>query len=87
MITSNQMRAARALLRWSAKRLSQESEVSLPTIQRMESSDGIPKGLSRNLEAIQRTLEQAGVMFVSNNGGGVGVRFRDRDTDPINEDT
>ena len=79
MITANQIRAARALLRWSAKHLSQKSEVSLPTIQRMESSDGIPKGLSRNLEAIQRTLEQAGVMFVSNNGGGVGVRFRDRD--------
>ena len=73
------MRAARALLRWSAKRLSQESEVSLPTSQRMESSDGTPKGLSRNLDAIQRTLEQAGIMFVSNNGGGVGVRFRDRD--------
>ena len=78
MITSNQIRAARALLRWSAKRLSQESEVSPPTIQRMEASDGVPKGLSRNLEAVQRTLEQAGVMFVSNNGGGVGVRFRDR---------
>ena len=80
MITSNQMRAARALLRWSAKRLSQESGVSLPTIQRMESSDGTPNALSRNLEAVQRALEQAGVMFVFDNGGGVGVRFRDRDT-------
>ena len=79
MITANQMRAARALLRWSAKRLSQESGLSLPTIQRMETSDGTPKGLSRNLEAVQLALEQAGILFVFDNGGGVGVRFRGRD--------
>ena len=79
MITSSQIRAARALLRWPAKRLSQESGVSLPTIQRMEASDGTPKGLSRNLEAVQHALEKSGIVFVPINGGGVGVRFRDRE--------
>ena len=86
MITSDQIRAARALLRWSAKTLSEESGVSLPTIQRMEVASGVPKGLSRNLDAIQRTLERAGILFIDEDGGlfidedggGFGVRLRDR---------
>ena len=78
MITSDQIRAARALLRWSAKTLSEESGVSLPTIQRMEAASGVPGGLSRNLDAIQRTLERAGILFIDEDGGGFGVRLRDR---------
>lgn len=77
MITSDQIRAARAILRWSAKVLSEKSGVSLPTIQRMETSTGIPGGLSRNLDAVQKAMEQAGVMFLDENGGGPGVRLRE----------
>jgi transcriptional regulator with XRE-family HTH domain len=78
MITGDQMRAARALLRWSAKKLAEMSGVSLPTIQRMEMAKGVPSGLSRNLEAVERTLENAGIIFIDENGGGPGVRLRKR---------
>ena len=76
MITASQIRAARALLRWPAKGLAEASGVSVPTIQRMEAAEGVPSGLSRNLEALQNTLEEAGVMFIDENGGGAGVRLR-----------
>ena len=76
MMVSAQIRAARALLRWSAKRLAEESGVSLPTIKRMEAVDGVPKGLSRNLEAVQRTLERAGIGFIEDDGEGAGVRLK-----------
>lgn len=77
MITAEQIRAARAILRWSAKKLAQESGVSFPTIQRMEASSGVPTSLSTNLQTVQLTLEKAGVVFLDQNGGGPGVRLRD----------
>ncbi len=76
MTTAAQIRAARALLRWPAKRLAEASGVSIPTIQRMEAAEGVPSGLSRNLDAIQNALEKAGVIFIYENGGGPGVRLR-----------
>ena len=77
MLTGAQIRAARALLRWSAGTLAKESGLSLPTLQRMEASDGVPASYSKNLEAVQTTLASAGIDFISENGGGVGVRFRE----------
>ncbi len=76
MITADQIRAARALVRWSARVLAEMSGVSLPTIQRMESANGVPTGLSKTLEAIERALEKAGVEFIDENGGGPGVRLK-----------
>ena len=76
MLTSDQIRAARALLRWSAQKLADESGVSWKTIQRMEASEGVPSATARNIEKIQRTLETAGVTFIDGNGGGPGVRLR-----------
>ena len=76
MITADQIRAARALLRWPAKKLANVSRVSQLTIHRMESAEGVPSALSRNLEAVQQALENAGIEFVSENGGGAGVRFK-----------
>ncbi len=76
MITAAQIRAARALLRWSGRKLSEMSGVSPPTIQRMETADGVPASLSKNLEAIERALEKAGVQFIDENGGGPGVRLK-----------
>ena len=76
MISAAQIRAARALLRWPAKKLAETSRVSVPTIQRMEAAEGVPSGLSRNLEALQNALEEAGVIFIDENGGGAGVRLR-----------
>jgi hypothetical protein len=76
VITSAQIRAARALLRWSAADLVSASKVSLPTIRRMEASDGVPAGHTRNLAAVTQALEKAGVLFIDSNGGGPGVRLR-----------
>ncbi len=78
MLTSAQIRGARAMLRWSASKLSEMSGVSLPTISRMELSKGVPKSLSTNLQAIQNALEVAGVIFIDQNeGSGPGVRLKD----------
>lgn len=78
MITAEQVRGARAMLRWSAKKLAEESGLSWPTIQRMEATKGVPGGLTRNLDLVQKTLEGAGVVFIDQgDGGGPGVRLKD----------
>lgn len=79
MITAEQIRAARALLRWSARELGEKSGISLPTIQRIEVSSGVPSASARTLDALQRALEAAGVEFLpEENGSGPGVRLRKR---------
>ncbi len=78
MITAEQIRGARAMLRWSAKRLAEESGLSWPTIQRMEAAKGVPGGLTKNLELVQKTLEGAGVVFIDQSEeSGPGVKLRD----------
>ena len=75
-ISSAQMRAARALLRWSALDLAAASKVGVATIRRAEVVDGeVPVTLA-NEAALRRALEAAGVEFIEDNGGGEGVRFR-----------
>jgi hypothetical protein len=75
-ISSAQMRAARALLRWTALDLAAASKVGVATIRRAEVVDGeIPVTLA-NETAIRRALEIAGIDFIESNGGGEGVRFR-----------
>ena len=78
MITAEQIRGARAMLRWSAKALADRSELSLATIQRMEATRGVPTSSARNVEIIQRTLEDAGIQFIEEEraGAGPGLRFR-----------
>ncbi len=66
------------MLRWSAETLAVKSGVSWPTVQRMESAEGVPSSLSRTLQMIQKTLEDAGIVFIEENGGGPGVRLRKR---------
>jgi hypothetical protein len=44
----------------------------------MEACDGVPKSTATNLDLIQRALEKAGIEFIDQNGGGPGVRLRDR---------
>ena len=74
-ISSAQMRAARALLRWSALDLATASKVGVATIRRAEVVDGeIPVTLP-NEAALRQTLEAAGIEFIEDNGGGEGVRF------------
>ncbi|AHE53722.1 helix-turn-helix domain-containing protein [Sphingomonas sanxanigenens] len=81
MITSQQMRAARALLGIDQKRLAELAGVSLPTIQRMETSDGQVRGVIETLVKVISALEREGVELIGDNapsqGRGRGVRLRD----------
>lgn len=70
----SQCRAARAMLGWSQDRLAEEAEVSKPTIADFEREARTP--MLQNLQAMRRALESAGLEFIDENGGGVGVRFR-----------
>ena len=76
MITSNQIRAARALLRWTADDLANTSKVGIATIRRFETQDGIPSGQVRVLDALKLTLEAAGVEFLGSPEDGPGVRLK-----------
>ena len=75
-ITSAQIRAARALLRWSAVDLAGESSVGVNTIRRAEVAENGTSLTAANELAIKRALEAAGVEFIDENGGGPGVRLR-----------
>jgi hypothetical protein len=75
-ISSAQMRAARALLRWTALDLAKASKVGVATIRRVEVIDGEISATLANEAALRHALEAAGVEFIDENGGGLGVRFR-----------
>ena len=73
-ITSELIRAARALLRWEQRHLSEASSVSLPTIKRLETKPGALAAHHSTVTALKRALEKAGVEFT--NGVSPGVRLR-----------
>ncbi len=79
MITAAQMRAARALLQIDQRQLAEQSGLSLPTIQRMEASDGVVRGNVESLMKLVEALHHAGIELINNNApshtGGRGVRL------------
>jgi hypothetical protein len=75
-LTSGQIRAARALIRWSAEDLARASAVGVTTIRRAEVTEHQTSLTAANDLAIRRALEEAGVMFLAEDGGGAGVRLR-----------
>ncbi len=81
MITSHQMRAARALLGIDQRRLAELSGLSAPTIQRMEASDGQVRGVVDTLVKVVNALEAEGIELIGENapssGTGRGVRLRE----------
>jgi transcriptional regulator with XRE-family HTH domain len=77
-LSSAQIRAARALIRWSAEDLAKETTLSVTTIRRAELAENQTSLTSANDRAIRQTLEAAGVEFIDENGGGPGVRLRKR---------
>ena len=80
MITAAQLRAARALVSIDQRRLADLAGLSLPTIQRMEASDGVIRGNVDSLMKLMAALENAGVELLaegaSSAGGGRGVRLK-----------
>lgn len=72
MITSEQIRAARALLRLEQKDLAELSGVSLPTIKRLETQRGVLSAQPRTAEALKSALESQGIQFLESGGVATG---------------
>ena len=79
-INSGQVRAARGLLGWSQDQLVEASGVPKRTVARLETDEGEPQ--RRTLAAIRSALEVAGIEFIPENGGGIGVRMRKSEQQP-----
>jgi transcriptional regulator with XRE-family HTH domain len=75
-LISAQIRAARALIRWSAEDLARHSSVSVTTIRRAELMPSATALTRANDQVIRRALEQAGIEFIDAEGAGPGVRLR-----------
>jgi transcriptional regulator with XRE-family HTH domain len=80
MITAGQLRAARALLGIDQKALAELSDLSVPTIQRMEASDGVIRGNVDSLMKLIGALDAAGIVLLNegapSTGGGRGIRLK-----------
>lgn len=86
MITANQLRAARALLNIDQREAASLAGLSVPTIQRMEASDGVIRGNVDSLMKLIAALEGAGIELINGGSpspdGGRGVRLREHVTQP-----
>lgn len=84
MITAAQMRAARALIGFDQQKLADLADVSLPTIQRMEASQGNVRGIVDTLTKVVEAFDRAGIELIGDDaasqGKGRGVRFKVRTT-------
>ncbi|MEF2548506.1 helix-turn-helix domain-containing protein [Aurantimonas sp. E1-2-R+4] len=80
MITASQLRAARALLGIDQKTLAELAGVSVPTIQRMEASQGNVRGVVESLTKVVEALDRAGIELIGENAqsvsSGRGVRLK-----------
>ena len=80
MITAGQLRAARALLALDQKALAERSGLSVPTIQRMEASEGVIRGNVDSLMKLIAALDSLGIVLIgdgaASTGGGRGIRLR-----------
>ncbi len=64
------------MLRWEQAQLAAASLVSVPTIKRLEAKPGVLQVQPRTAQALVRALEEGGLEFIPENGGGPGVRLR-----------
>ena len=76
MITSSQLRAARALLKITAIDLASISGIGISTIKRFELSEGVPSGNIKTIDSIKRALEKAGIEFIGTPDDRPGVRLK-----------
>ena len=81
-VTGSQLRAARALVRWSVDDLAESSRVAVATISHAEAQDGPVSLTAADARALRRALEGSGVEFIAENGDGAGVRFSKRSGRP-----
>lgn len=78
MITSDQIRAARSMLRWSGKELAEKSGIGFSTLMRLEVLEGVPGTQVKTLDAIKKTFELAGIEFIGTPESGAGVRWKEK---------
>ena len=71
----SQIKMARSALGWSTQKLSEESEVSSRTLNRMETLGGFSAATKANLSMVQKTFEEAGIEFIGSADEGPGVRL------------
>lgn len=76
MLTAEQIRAARALVRMEQSALAEASGLSLPTIKRLEGQSGPISANTRTEAALRHAFDRAGVLFIDENGEGSGVRLK-----------
>lgn len=76
MISSEQLRAARALLRISVVELSGLASVGVATIKRIEAGNGLPSANIKTLDSLVRALQKAGVEFIGSPDDRPGVRLK-----------
>jgi transcriptional regulator with XRE-family HTH domain len=74
LLTGAQIRMARAFLQWSISDLAKTARVGISTVQRIEQADGAPDARGSNIQAVHDALIAAGIMFLPDDGNGVGVR-------------
>ena len=76
MVSSSQIKAARAMLGWSAIELANRSGVGSASIKRYEVQDGVPVANTKNLMSIRNALEEAGIEFTGDPLVNPGVNLR-----------
>lgn len=75
MLTAAQVRMARGALDLSIRQLAEKAELHHNTISRIENGERVARG---TLLVLKEVFEQAGIAFIPENGGGAGVRLRER---------
>jgi transcriptional regulator with XRE-family HTH domain len=76
LITSGQIKAARALLGWTIRDLAAKAEIGFSTLVRFEQADGVPGGHVKTLEAVKSAVEKAGIEFIGTPDSQAGVRWK-----------
>jgi hypothetical protein len=76
ILTGRQIAAARTMLGLRQALLAKTASISVPTLKRMEASEGHVSGMANNVAAVRRALEEAGVEFICEGGAAVGVRLK-----------
>jgi transcriptional regulator with XRE-family HTH domain len=75
---AGQLRAARAMAGLTQAQLAKRSGISIATVKRLELESGALPVRLNTVQKLQRALEAAGIAFIEQNGGGPGVRLRER---------
>lgn len=76
MITSDQIRAARALLDWTRSDLAEKSGIGASALMRIEAAVGVPGGNLKTMQAVISAFEKAGIEFIGTPDSGAGVRWK-----------